>query len=83
MKKNKNSTKQRRAHAKRGAKKFAKEKASRDEKHIRIEKRRQIMLAKKRKLDELINRLSGEGGSIVDKEMRDYMESAPVPPLEE
>jgi hypothetical protein len=82
MKKNKKSTKQRRAHAKRGVKKFTKEKASRDEKHLRIEKRKQIMLAKKKKLDELISRLSGEGGNIVDKEMRDYMASAPVPPLE-
>lgn len=82
MRKNKKTTKERRAQAKRGAKNSARKKASSDQKHVRMEKRRQIMLAKKNKLEELINKLSGDGGAIVDKEMQDYMASAPVPPLE-
>ena len=58
MKKNNKSTKQRRAQAKKGQKKFSKEKKSRDEKHIRSEKRRQLMSIQKHKMDRLMQALS-------------------------
>lgn len=83
MKKNTRSTKQRKAQAKKGLKKFAKEKKSSDEKHIRVAKRKMVMDFKRKKLEDLIGKLSGDGSAAVDAGMRDYMASAPVPPVQE
>lgn len=75
MRKNNSGRKQRIARAKRGLKKFMREKASRDEKHIRLERRLQQRLFRARKLDELIGKLSGES-QIVQQETEKYMKSA-------
>jgi len=58
MRKNKNSTKQRRAAAKRGQKKSSKEKESKAQKHVRAEKRKEALRLKQRRLENLIEKLS-------------------------
>lgn len=59
MKKNSKTSKQRKAQANRGKKNFAKGKKVADNKHIRAEKKRKAMAEKQRRLESLIQRLSG------------------------
>lgn len=67
MNKNKKSTKQRRADAKRGLKKSARKKASKADKYIREEKRKKTLQFKNRKLRELIDKLAGANGDVQEQ----------------
>ncbi len=65
MRKSEKSKKKRLASAKRGMKKFMREKRSRDDKHLRIERIKQQRVYKNRKLQELIDKLAGSNQTEV------------------
>lgn len=76
MKKNNSRRKQRVASAKRGLKKFKREKKSRENRHIRLERRMKQRIFRENKLNELINRLSGANEGIIEQEAKEYVELA-------
>ena len=58
MKKNKQTTKQRRAHAKKGEKRSIREKKSMAEKYVRAQKKKDMISAKNKKFQEFMNNLT-------------------------
>lgn len=83
MRKNNSRKKQRVANAKRGLKRFMREKRSRDERHIRLERRLKQRLFRAKKLNELINKLSGANEGIIERETAEYLNAAKEKEAEE